>query len=55
MDASGLRERIKATVDPDATTRQAAEAELKAVRLDVANDDGYQIDCLTGRRKPGLS
>ena len=33
MDASGLRERIKATLDVNASTRQAAEVELKAVCL----------------------
>jgi len=31
MDAPGLRERIKATLDTNANTRQAAEQELKAV------------------------
>ncbi|KAK3710808.1 Nonsense-mediated mRNA decay protein 5 [Vermiconidia calcicola] len=30
MDASGLRERIKATLDPNQANRQAAEQELKA-------------------------
>ena len=33
MDASGLRERIKATLDPNAANRQTAELELKAVRI----------------------
>ena len=33
MDASGLRERIKRTLDPNSTNRQAAEQELKAVSL----------------------
>ena len=31
MDASGLRDRIKATLEPNAATRQAAEQELKQV------------------------
>lgn len=31
MDASGLRERLKATQDPNQQARQTAEQELKAV------------------------
>ena len=35
MDASGLRERIKSTLDPNANNRQAAEVELKAVGVNA--------------------
>lgn len=42
MDASGLRERIKATLDPNSTNRQAAEQELKAVRLGVMMVYGHE-------------
>lgn len=55
MDASGLRERIKATLDPDASNRQAAEAELKAVRIFIVMVNGCGVDCLIGGRERWLS
>ena len=33
MDAAGLRDRIQATLDPNAAIRQQAELDLKHVRV----------------------
>jgi len=34
MDAAGLRERIRATLDPNADHRRQAEIDLKTVRIE---------------------
>ena len=35
MDAAGLRDRIQATLDPNAAIRQQAELDLKHVRVPI--------------------
>lgn len=36
MDAAGLRDRIQATLDPNAAIRQQAELDLKHVRVSMS-------------------
>ena len=53
MDASGLRERIQATLDPNTQTRQAAEAELKAAEDSPGFLDAL-LNILEGEQDSGV-
>ena len=56
MDPSGLRERIKATLDPNANNRQAAEVELKAVGAnDVFCGTTYRLTSYRRKRVQAFS
>lgn len=56
MDVAVLRDRIQATLDPNAAIRQQAELDLKHVRalLSIVYARDICIDGILGRRATGL-
>ena len=54
MDATALRERIKATLDTNASTRKQAELELRHVHLTMPASLPLSLTILQAEEQPGF-